>query len=84
MCHRYGTQGRCLLLYAVAGERQMIGEHGRIQSWSRRRWDWDGQRSFAEYDVFRVDGQQDNYRLHVRGYHGNAGACQLHAAYSKG
>ena len=39
-------------------------------------WDWDGGRSYAEYDVFRVDGPDDNYRLHVRGYHGNAGACK--------
>ena len=39
-------------------------------------WDWDGGRSFAEYDVFRVDSHEDSYRLHVRGYHGNAGALQ--------
>lgn len=37
-------------------------------------WDWDGARSFAEFDMFRVDSQHDKYRLHVRGYHGNAGA----------
>ena len=43
-------------------------------------WDWDGGRSFAEYDVFRVDNQEDNYRLHVRGYHGNAGARMTQVA----
>jgi len=37
-------------------------------------WDWAGGRSFAEYEVFRVDDEEDSYRLHVRGYHGNAGA----------
>jgi len=36
-------------------------------------WDWDGGRWFAEYDTFRVDSEQNKYRLHVRGYRGNAG-----------
>ncbi|CAG5115878.1 unnamed protein product, partial [Candidula unifasciata] len=35
--------------------------------------DWNGKRYYAIYDYFRVDGPDDNYRLHVSGYHGNAG-----------
>ena len=36
-------------------------------------WDWEGQRSYAEYDYFRVDGDAEKFTVHVRGYHGNAG-----------
>ena len=35
--------------------------------------DWSGKKYFAEYDYFRVDNEANNYRLHVRGYHGDAG-----------
>ncbi|ESO97704.1 hypothetical protein LOTGIDRAFT_104370 [Lottia gigantea] len=35
--------------------------------------DWTGKHLFAEYDSFGVDGEKNNYRLHVSGYHGNAG-----------
>ena len=44
-------------------------------------WDWEGQRSFAEYDYFRVDGEHDKYMLHVRGYKGNAGKLSLHVLH---
>ncbi|KAH3884463.1 fibrinogen-like protein 1 [Dreissena polymorpha] len=35
--------------------------------------DWDGRRHHAEYDRFRVSGERSNFKLHVSGYHGNAG-----------
>eukprot|EP00058_Branchiostoma_floridae_P007810 XP_002593298.1 hypothetical protein BRAFLDRAFT_83845 [Branchiostoma floridae] len=35
--------------------------------------DFEGQRRFAEYNTFRVDDQEQNYRLEVSGYQGNAG-----------
>ncbi|XP_035693525.1 angiopoietin-related protein 2-like [Branchiostoma floridae] len=35
--------------------------------------DFEGQRRFAEYSTFRVDDQEQNYRLEVSGYQGNAG-----------
>ena len=35
--------------------------------------DWDGNKYFAEYDSFSISSEKDNYRLHVSGYHGNAG-----------
>ena len=35
--------------------------------------DWDGQKYYAEYDRFSISSEKDNYRLHVSGYHGNAG-----------
>ncbi|CAH1802394.1 unnamed protein product [Owenia fusiformis] len=35
--------------------------------------DWDGHRYFSEYDSFMIDNEDDLYRLHIRGYHGNAG-----------
>jgi len=31
-----------------------------------------GQWAWAEYDSMSVDSENDNYRLHVTGYHGNA------------
>ncbi|XP_064609118.1 fibrinogen C domain-containing protein 1-like [Liolophura sinensis] len=36
-------------------------------------WDWEGNRLFAEYSSFSIDGEGDSYRLHVRDYHGDAG-----------
>ena len=38
-------------------------------------WDWDGQKFYAEYNTFKVGSAADKYRLHVRGYGGNAGMC---------
>ena len=35
--------------------------------------DWNGKTYYAEYDRFRVTGEDDDFRLHVGGYHGNAG-----------
>ena len=35
--------------------------------------DWDGTEYWAEYDHFRISEEDDKYRLHVHGYHGNAG-----------
>ena len=35
--------------------------------------DWKGHKYFAEYDHFRVSGEDDNFRLHVHGYHGDSG-----------
>lgn len=35
--------------------------------------DWAGKKYYAVYNHFRVDGLKHNYRLHVSGYHGNAG-----------
>lgn len=35
--------------------------------------DWEGNRTYAEYDRFRVAAEHDRYELHVSGYYGNAG-----------
>ena len=35
--------------------------------------DFDGNKVFAEYEVFYVDGESDNYRVHVSLYSGSAG-----------
>ena len=35
--------------------------------------DWDKKWWYAEYDNFRVDSEDAGYKLHVSGYHGNAG-----------
>lgn len=35
--------------------------------------DWDGKKYYAEYDKFGISSEHDHYRLHVNGYHGNAG-----------
>ncbi len=35
--------------------------------------DWDGEDYWAEYDHFRIESEADLYRLHIRGYYGNAG-----------
>lgn len=35
--------------------------------------EWNGKRHFAEYDRFEILNEQENYRLKVSGYHGNAG-----------
>ncbi|XP_074645128.1 fibrinogen-like protein 1 [Tubulanus polymorphus] len=36
-------------------------------------WDFKGSRVYAEYEVFYIDGERDNYRLHVGNYSGTAG-----------
>ncbi|KAH3837276.1 hypothetical protein DPMN_110661 [Dreissena polymorpha] len=36
-------------------------------------WDWEGNVTNAEYDVFSVSNEEGRYALHVSGYHGNAG-----------
>ncbi|WAR03813.1 FGL1-like protein [Mya arenaria] len=35
--------------------------------------DWEGGRHHAVYDRFRVSGEDQDFRLHVSGYHGDAG-----------
>ena len=35
--------------------------------------DFDGNKVFAEYEVFYVDGESDNYKVHVSSYSGSAG-----------
>ncbi|XP_013788709.2 angiopoietin-related protein 7-like [Limulus polyphemus] len=35
-------------------------------------WDTYGHYTFAEYDLFYVENETDNYRLMIGGYHGNA------------
>ena len=34
---------------------------------------FDGDSYWAEYDHFRISDESDQYRLHIHGYHGNAG-----------
>lgn len=35
--------------------------------------DWERTKTFAEYDYFMVDSEEQDYRLHVEGYLGDAG-----------
>ena len=35
--------------------------------------DWEGHTHWAEYDHFSISDEADLYRMHVSGYHGNAG-----------
>ncbi len=35
--------------------------------------DWNDKWYFAEYNQFHIESEEDNYRLHVSGYHGTAG-----------
>lgn len=35
--------------------------------------DFKGQKYYAVYNYFRIGNETENYKLHVRGYHGNAG-----------
>ncbi|XP_019634598.1 PREDICTED: fibrinogen-like protein 1 [Branchiostoma belcheri] len=35
--------------------------------------DWDGETRYATYDIFRVSGESDQYRLRISGYSGTAG-----------
>ncbi|GFN76719.1 angiopoietin-related protein 1 [Plakobranchus ocellatus] len=34
---------------------------------------WSGEKYYAVYDHFRIDGARQHYRLHISGYRGNAG-----------
>ena len=34
---------------------------------------WKGRSYWAEYDHFRISSEEDQYRLHIHRYHGNAG-----------
>ena len=36
-------------------------------------WDWEGERSFAEYNHFKVKSEIDKYALNVKLQRGNAG-----------
>ncbi|XP_075706653.1 angiopoietin-2-like [Rhinoderma darwinii] len=42
--------------------------------------DWDGNEAYSLYDVFSLGSEEDNYRLHVRGYSGTAGRTSSFAA----
>ena len=35
--------------------------------------DWDGETRYAQYSIFDIGGPEDNYKLAVYGYTGNAG-----------
>ena len=35
--------------------------------------DFSGRKAYAEYKLFYIDGEKDNYRLHVKSYSGTAG-----------
>lgn len=35
--------------------------------------DWNGNKYHAIYDTFWIEGESQNYRLHISRYHGNAG-----------
>ncbi|XP_078660007.1 uncharacterized protein LOC144904745 [Branchiostoma floridae x Branchiostoma belcheri] len=35
--------------------------------------DWDGNKGYALYNIFRVSDEADGYRLHISGYSGDAG-----------
>ena len=35
--------------------------------------DWDGETRYAQYSLFDIGGPEDNYKLAVYGYTGNAG-----------
>ncbi|XP_038152225.1 angiopoietin-2a [Cyprinodon tularosa] len=35
--------------------------------------DWEGNSAFSQYDQFSLDGEAQNYRIHLKGYTGTAG-----------
>ncbi|XP_012733467.2 angiopoietin-2a [Fundulus heteroclitus] len=35
--------------------------------------DWEGNAAFSQYDQFSLDGEAQNYRIHLKGYSGTAG-----------
>ncbi|XP_061766292.1 angiopoietin-2a [Nerophis ophidion] len=35
--------------------------------------DWEGNSAFSQYDQFSLDGETQNYRIHLKGYSGTAG-----------
>ncbi|XP_078663340.1 angiopoietin-2-like [Branchiostoma floridae x Branchiostoma belcheri] len=40
--------------------------------------DWEGETAYATYDIFRVSGESDQYRLRISGYSGTAGDAMAH------
>ncbi|XP_076001352.1 fibrinogen-like protein 1 [Genypterus blacodes] len=48
--------------------------------------DFEGNQRYAEYKNFKVDGEKDQYRLHLGEYNGNAGdaLAEAHVAPSRG
>ncbi|CAH1773516.1 unnamed protein product [Owenia fusiformis] len=36
-------------------------------------YDWEDNMRYAEYDSFKIGSEDENYKLHASGYHGNAG-----------
>ena len=45
--------------------------------------DWDGETRYAQYSLFDIGGPEDNYKLAVYGYTGNAGDVKMHYAIIK-
>ena len=39
--------------------------------------DWEGNRTYAEYKVFKVASMDESYRLSVAGYMGDAGSVNI-------
>ena len=35
--------------------------------------DWEGNKKFANYDLFKIKSEEEGYELDVSGYHGDAG-----------
>jgi hypothetical protein len=46
--------------------------------------DFNGSTAYAVYDVFRVDGLDTNYVLHISGYSGTAGTTFNRKSRRKG
>ena len=36
-------------------------------------WDWEGNKTYAEYSEFYIENEEKGYQLHLNGYSGNAG-----------
>ncbi|XP_065565465.1 angiopoietin-related protein 3-like [Artemia franciscana] len=46
-------------------------------------WDFEGNRVYAEYETFKVDSEEDQYRIWVGGYKGNAtDSFSTHSGYA--
>ena len=45
--------------------------------------DWDGEKRYAKYSIFDIGGPEDNYKLAVYGYNGNAGDVKICYAIAK-
>ena len=46
---------------------------GRMQTLRVDMMDWDGNTRYAEYGTFQVESADNEFRLHLGGYSGNAG-----------